>query len=54
MAAAARELLERQLGAVEVVAVSHEADRVAFRTSDGCTGDVELVVNWDAVPTESP
>lgn len=53
--AAALRLVERQMPAKPIAYVWPEQDRVLFRTADGRTGDVEIVVlvNWDVARTES-
>lgn len=53
LTAAVTAMLERQLRGCEVAYCWPEAHRVRIRTADGRVGDVEVVVNWDVVPTES-
>ena len=44
---AAQCLLLRQLPSEPIAYVWPEHHRILFRTGDGRTGDVELLVNWD-------
>ena len=52
LVAAVLRLVERQMPSQAIAHVWPEQDRVLFRTADGRTGDVELLVNWDVVRTE--
>ena len=45
-------LLERQLPSV-IAYVWPEQHRILFRTGDGRTGDVEVIVNWDVPVTQN-
>ena len=42
-------LLERQLRSHQVTWIWPDTGRILFATADGCTGDVEVLVNWDVV-----
>jgi hypothetical protein len=50
---AALALLARQLPSQPIANLWTEPHRIAFLTADGRTGDVEVLVNWDVVTTES-
>jgi hypothetical protein len=41
------------LAGVEVAYLWPKAHRICIATVTGRTGDVEVTVNWDVVPTES-
>ena len=51
--AEAARMLARQLRSEPIACIWPERDQVLFRTADGQTGDVEVLVNWDVAPTES-
>jgi hypothetical protein len=42
--------VRRQLTGCEIAQIWTVGSRTLFRLDDGCTGDVEVLVNWDVVP----
>jgi hypothetical protein len=51
--AEAARMLARQLPSQPIAYLWPERHRIAFRTGDGRTGEVEVLVNWDVAATES-
>ena len=47
LGAAVYQLVLRELRSHQVTYIWPEQHRILFRTGDGRTGDIELLVNWD-------